>query len=156
MKNRQEIYKITSIILMLDQLIKLIINNTMTLHQEITIFPKFFSLFYTKNTGAAFSILENNTTLITIFTIIIIYITDKFIKKETSFNKLSTISLGLVMGGIFGNLIDRIIHHGVIDYLSFSLINFKFPVFNLADICITMGVFFLFISLLRDKKEVNK
>ncbi len=156
MNNRQEIYIITGIILFFDQLIKLIINNTMNLYQEIVIIPKVFSIYFTKNTGAAFSILENNTTLLIIITVIIIYIIDKFIKKETSFNKLSTISLGLVMGGIFGNLIDRIIHHGVIDYLSFSLINFKFPVFNLADICITMGVFFLFISLIKDKKEDKK
>ena len=147
MKNRQEIYIITGIILFFDQLIKLIINNTMNLYQEIVIIPKVFSIYFTKNTGAAFSILENNTTLLIIITVI-----DKFIKKEASFNKLSTISLGLVMGGIFGNLIDRIIHQGVIDYLWFSLINFKFPVFNLADICITIGVFFLFISLLREKR----
>lgn len=151
MKNRQEIYKITSIILILDQLIKIIIINKMNLYQEIIILPNFFSIFFTKNTGAAFSLLENNTSFLVIITIIILFLIDNFIKKETNFNILSIFSLGLVMGGIFGNLTDRIIHHGVIDYLSFKIINFQFPIFNLADICITIGVFLLLVVTIKEK-----
>ena len=50
------------------------------------------------------------------------------------------------MGGIFGNLIDRIIHHGVIDYLSFEFFNYQFPVFNFADTTISLGIIFLLIK----------
>lgn len=156
MKNRQKIYKITSIILILDQLLKIIVNHSMNLHQEIKVIPNFFSLYYVKNTGAAFSILENNTSLLIILTVIFIILVDKLIKKEEKFSKLATLSLGLVMGGMFGNLIDRIIHHGVIDYLSFTIFKYNFPVFNLADIGITMGVFLLLISTLKDQISEKK
>lgn len=155
MKNRENIYKITSIVLMLDQFIKLLINNSMKLNHSITIIPNFFSLYFVKNTGAAFSILENNTTFLTIITVIFILLIDNLIKKEKKFNKLSTISLGLVLGGMFGNLIDRILHHGVIDYLSFTIFKYHFPIFNLADICITLGVFLLMIGMLKEERNVK-
>jgi signal peptidase II len=152
MNSREDIYKITSIVLMIDQIIKLIINNTMTLYEQIKIIPNFFTIFYVKNTGAAFSLLENNTTFLIIISVIFIFILDRFIKKEKSFTKFSVLSLGMIMGGIFGNLIDRIIHHGVIDYLAFKIINYEFPVFNIADICITLGVIILIYSMFFEKK----
>ncbi len=153
MKNRQEIYKITCIVLMLDQIMKITVNHTMKLHQEIKIIPNFFSLYHVRNTGAAFSILENNTTFLIILTVILIIVIDRLIRKENNFSKLSILSLGLVLGGMFGNLIDRIIHKGVIDYLSFTIFKYDFPVFNLADIGITVGVFLLLISTLKEKED---
>lgn len=153
MKNREYIYKITSICLIIDQLIKLLINTKMTLHQQIKVIPNFFTIFYVKNTGAAFSILENNTILLTIISVIFIVILDRFIKKEKSFKNLEAISLGMIMGGIFGNLIDRIIHHAVIDYLSYKIFSYEFPVFNIADICITVGVFLLILSMIIERKK---
>ena len=57
------------------------------------------------------------------------------------------------MGGIFGNLIDRIIHHAVIDYLSFKIFSYEFPVFNIADICITVGVILLILSMIIERKK---
>ena len=153
MKNRQYIYQITSIVLIIDQIIKLLINNNMTLYQQIKIIPKFFTIYYVKNTGAAFSILEDSTILLTIISVIFIVILDRMIKKEKTFTKLSAISLGMIMGGIFGNLIDRIIHHAVIDYLSFQIFKYEFPVFNIADIGITVGVGLLILSIILEKKQ---
>lgn len=156
MNNKQEIYKITSIILIIDQFLKLIIKKSLHWNQQIIIIPKFFSLTLVKNTGAAFSILENNTFLLTIISVIVIIIINNYIKKEKKITKLSTISLGLILGGIFGNLIDRIIHHGVIDYLSFSFGKYYFPIFNLADIAITIGTALLFIQIIKEDTERNK
>jgi len=153
MKNREYIYKITSIVLIIDQIIKLLISNNMTLYQQIKIIPKFFTIYYVKNTGAAFSILEDSTILLTIISVIFVVILDRLIKKEKTFTKLSAISLGMIMGGIFGNLIDRIIHHAVIDYLSFQIFKYEFPVFNLADIGITVGVGLLILSMILEKKN---
>lgn len=157
MKSRENIYKITAIILMLDQFIKILVNRYMDLGSSIKIIPNFFSLFYLKNTGAAFSILEDSTILLVIISAIVIVLLDRYIKKEKNFTKLSEIGLGLIMGGIFGNLIDRIIHHGVIDYLSFRIFNYNFPVFNLADMTIVIGVGLLLISMILDtRKEESK
>lgn len=152
MNQKEKIYKISSIILIIDQILKLLINNKMKEYQNITIIPNFFSIFYVKNTGAAFSILENSTSLIIIISVIFLIILDRTIVKE-KLNKTSIISLGMVIGGIYGNLIDRIIHRGVIDYLSFSIFKYHFPIFNLADINITIGIIILIGSTFIEKKR---
>jgi len=118
----------------------------MSLHQEITLIKNFFSLYYVRNTGAAFSLLENNTTFLIIITVIYIILINKLIKKETEFSKLTITSLGLILGGIFGNFIDRIIRRGVIDYLAFTIFKYDFPIFNLADIAIVIGLILLLIK----------
>ena len=151
MKNKEDIYKITSIVLMLDQIIKLLIMRKMVLHQRISIIPNFFSIFYVKNTGAAFSILEDNTLILIIISVLFIVGLNEFIKREKDFSKLSILSLGMILGGIFGNLIDRIVHHAVIDYLSFSFLHYEFPVFNIADMGITIGMCLFLLGLILEK-----
>ena len=154
MKNKNKIYIITLVLIIIDQLIKIIIKSNMKLYQEIKIIKNFFSIMYLKNTGAAFSILENKTILLILFSVCFILIIGKFIKKESdNINKIELISLGMILGGVFGNLIDRIIYKGVIDYLSFKIINYNFPVFNLADICITIGAFILIVDSLFLRKK---
>lgn len=156
MNNKGKMYFITCIVLLLDQIVKIIVNNCMPLYDEIKIIPNFFSIYYVKNTGAAFSILENNTTFLIFLTVIFILIIHKYIKNETNITKLSSISFGLILGGMFGNLIDRIIHAGVIDYLSFEFFSYGFPIFNIADIGITLGVSIMLIEMLLEKKRVLK
>lgn len=153
MNNKGKIYYITCLVLLLDQIVKIIVNNCMTLYDEIKLIPNFFSIYYVKNTGAAFSILEGNTTFLIILTIIFILIVHRYIKNEKNMTKLSSISFGLLLGGMFGNLIDRIIHSGVIDYLSFEFFGYGFPVFNIADIGITVGVTLMLIDMLLEKKR---
>ena len=155
MKSRENIYKIVAIILMLDQFIKILVNKFLDLGSSIKIIPNFFSIMYLKNTGAAFSILEDSTPLLVIVSVIIIILLDRSIKKTSKFTALEEISLGLIMGGIFGNLMDRIIHHGVIDYLSFRIFGYNFPVFNLADIAIVVGVGLYLIVLIKDKQRIR-
>ena len=82
MKNKQYIYKITCISLMIDQFIKLIVSRNMKLYQSIIIIKNFFSITYVKNDGAAFSILKNNVLFLIILSIIFILLIDKYIKKE--------------------------------------------------------------------------
>ena len=155
MKSRENIYKITAIILMLDQFIKILVNKYMTLGSSVKIIPNFFSLFYLKNTGAAFSILEDSTLLLVIVSAVVIVLLDRSIKKTIKFTTLEEVSLGLIIGGIFGNLIDRIIHHGVIDYLAFRIFEYNFPVFNLADISIVIGVGLYLVELIKDKQRIR-
>ena len=156
MNNKGKIYYVTCLVLVIDQIIKIIVNNCMTLFEEIKIIPKFFSIYYVKNTGAAFSILEDNTTLLIFITVIFILIIHKYIQSEKNFTKLSSISLGMVLGGMFGNLIDRIIHQGVIDYLSFNIFGYGFPIFNFADIGITVGVSLMILDMILEKRKMVK
>ncbi len=156
MNKKEDIFKITVLVLCLDQLIKYYINRFMEINTELKVIPNFFSIFYVRNKGAAFSILENYSFLIVIISVVFLVVLDLYIKKEKKFDKLSIISLGMIMGGIFGNLIDRIIYHSVIDYLSFTIFNYSFPIFNLADIGITVGVFLLIINELIKIRKDNK
>ena len=154
MKNKKFIYTIAMGFMLLDQLIKLIITANMNLHDEISIIPNFFSLYYIKNTGAAFSIFGNKTLFLIIISLICLIVLKNYIKKLKSVTNLSIISLGLMTGGIIGNLFDRILYKSVIDYLSFNFFGYSFPVFNLADIGITVGAALLILDLIiEDKKK---
>ncbi len=149
---KKKVYLISFILLVIDFLSKLIIktNNINT-----TIIPDFFSISYVKNTGAAFSIFEGYSIIFIIIAILaIIYIDKKFIKERL--NKLQMILFALLVGGILGNLLDRIIYGYVIDFLSFKIGNYYFPIFNIADICIILGVCLLIIDIVRGEKNDNK
>ena len=153
MKNKKLIYTIALITVLLDQVFKYLVMNNMALHQEIKLIPNFFSLYYLKNTGAAFSILGNKTILLILVSIFCLIIIKNSIKKLKRTNTLNIISLGIMTGGIIGNLFDRVLYKSVIDYLSFNIFNYSFPVFNLADIGITVGAILLIIDLMIEEKE---
>ena len=157
MKKTQKIFNITAIILIIDQIIKIIIRSNLNEYQEIKIIKNFFSITLLKNTGAAFSILKNSTLLLIIISVLFILLISKYIKKEEKkLTKLDVYSYGIILGGIFGNLLDRIIHKGVIDYLSFRFLSYYFPVFNFADISITVGIALLIISTIINEKKQDK
>lgn len=155
-KNKEQAYKITCIILIIDQILKNIIKTKMSLNQEIVLIKNFFSINYLKNTGAAFSILTNQTFILIIISFIIIFVLDRLLTKEKNLNNISVISIGLILGGIFGNLLDRIIYKGVIDYLSFKIFSYDFPVFNLADIAITIGTLLLLFNMVKEEIKNKK
>ncbi len=156
MKSKQKIYSIASIVIMIDLILKLIVSSKLVENESIKVIPNFFSIYYLKNTGAAFSILQDSTVFLVILSAIILLILNNYIDKEKSLSKMSEISLGMVIGGIFGNMIDRIINHSVTDFISFRIFNYNFPVFNIADIGITVGVFLLLISVLKDYRKEKK
>lgn len=157
MKSKQKIYSIASIVIMVDLILKFIVSSKLVENDIIKVIPNFFSIYYLKNTGAAFSILQDSTPFLVILSALILLVLNNYIDKEKDLNKISEISLGMVIGGIFGNMIDRIINHSVTDFISFRMFNYNFPVFNIADIGITVGVFLLLISVLKDcRKEKNR
>ena len=140
---RKKIYTTATILCIIDLIIKQLITNYLPVKEII---PNIFSIFLTHNTGAAFSILNNNQ-------IILIIIDRKIIPKTTT--KLETLSISMIIGGALGNLIDRIINNYVIDYLSFNIFGYHFPVFNFADILITIGAILLAIQLLKGDENEN-
>lgn len=156
MKNKKIIYTIGMFYMLIDQFIKLLVTKNMNLLQEITIIPNFFSLYYLKNTGAAFSILGNQTIILILISLICLVVIKNYIKRLKRVKNLTIISLGMMLGGILGNLFDRILYKSVIDYLSFEFFGYNFPVFNFADIGITVGAMLLVIDLILEEKELRK
>lgn len=145
MKNKEKIYSMTALFLIFDQIIKLFIKTKMNLLDQIKVIPNFFSIFYIENKGAAFSILEGQRIFLILISFIILFIIDRYITKENIKDKHLIVYYGMIIAGILGNLIDRLLYDGVIDYLAFKIFGYDFPVFNLADICIVVGVILLII-----------
>ncbi len=157
MSNRYKIYRIMCILLVIDQIIKIVIRYSINEYQEIKVIKNFFSITYVQNTGAAFSIMKDATILLILLSIIFIILLNNYIKKqESNFTKIDIISYGLIMGGVYGNLIDRIIHRKVTDYLSFNIFNYSFPIFNFADICIVIGAILIVIDIIFLKNKNKK
>ena len=135
---------ISSILIILDQLIKIIIRMNIPIEKEMFIITNFFYLTNIKNTGGAFSILSNNAIMLAIIGILVICFIYYFIKnKRMTF--IEEFSYGLLMGGIIGNIIDRVIFNNVTDYIGLVFGTYYYPVFNLADIGIVVSILILII-----------
>lgn len=137
----------------LDQIIKVLISSLFTLGTSKEIINNFFYLTYVQNDGAAWSLFSNQTLmliLIAVIALVIIY--NQFIKNK-QLNKIDIILLSMLIAGILGNLIDRIIYGYVIDYLDFRIFNYNFPVFNLADTLIVLATIALLIKTYKEEKH---
>ena len=144
----KKILPITMISLLLDQIVKILIINTMNLFDSINIIEDFFNITYVRNTGAAWSILSGSTLLLIFISLIALVVIYLYFIKNKNLSRLENISYGLLIGGILGNLFDRIIHGYVIDYLDFKIINYDFPIFNIADISIVISIILIGITLI--------
>ena len=120
----------------------------MSLSSSISIIPSFFRITYLQNTGAAWSTFSNKTVYLIILTIVFLVAFYFLLLKKTDFTKDKWIGViyGIVVGGILGNLFDRIRLGFVVDYLDFSIFGYNFPVFNFADSCIVIGCILLIIK----------
>lgn len=148
----KKLISISAIIVFIDQLVKIIIKTNMMVNTSIKIIDKFFYLTYVHNVGAAWSILSGYRYLLIILSIsVLIFIYLIFIKNKELTNK-ENITYGILIGGIIGNLIDRIIYGYVIDYLDFYIFNYNYPIFNIADICIVISIFTLIILTIKGDK----
>lgn len=152
----KKIMIITIFFLTLDQLSKIAIDNLLKMNEIIKVIPKFFYLTRVNNTGAAFSILEGRTIFLSIISLFAVLLLFKYM-NEFKQTKLGNASFSLLLGGIFGNLIDRIFLGSVRDFLKFNIFGYEFPIFNIADTCIVIGVILLVICVFRgdDKIEVS-
>ncbi len=136
------------LIILLDQLTKYLVNSY---YQQIP--NKNFFLFtidYVKNYGAAFDLLSGNRIFLSITSIAISIILLFFIVNKNNAKYIDLLSYSFILGGSLGNGIDRITKGYVLDFININFINF--PVFNVADISINIGVLLIFYSYLKYKK----
>jgi len=140
------------IIFIVDQLVKLFISFSMALNTSITVFNNFFYISNVHNYGAAFSILYGNRIFLVIVSILTLVLVYHFLLKNKKFSWMDISIYSLLIGGILGNLFDRIMYGYVIDYLDFYIFSYNFPIFNIADICIVVSVGLIIIDTLRGGK----
>jgi len=132
-------------ILLLDQATKYIINKNIPVNNSIEIIPNIFFLTHVKNSGAAFGLFQNNTNIfiaVSVIAVILIIV----LKVKLCINSLFyNISLGFILGGALGNLIDRFLVGEVTDFFNFVF----WPVFNVADSFIVIGFCLLIFVLFK-------
>ena len=145
----KKITLISLICIFIDQITKLIIKNTINLHSSIILIKNFFSLTYVKNYGAAWSILSGSRIFLITIALVSLFLIYNYFIKDKNLSKLEIITYGLLIGGIIGNLIDRIVFGYVIDFFDFLIFNYNFPVFNFADIFIVVSAGLIIIDTFR-------
>ena len=150
---------ITITAILLDQVIKIIMKSKL-FNSSILVIPYILKLTYVQNTGAAFGIGNNSTSMFVAVNIVIIGLITYFIfSKKDEINRPILIALHLIVAGGISNLIDRITRGFVVDYIDISPL-IKYPVFNLADIFIVVGCIIIAISLIKDaivkKKNIGE
>lgn len=138
-------YIIAFCFFILDIISKQVVIKMIDLHESIKVIKNFFYLTYTRNTGAAFSILEDGRILFLVVTIIALFFINKYMNKE-DIKGIDNLIYGMIIGGILGNLLDRIVYGYVIDFLDFKIFGYNYPVFNLADTFIVVGALLLIIT----------
>ncbi|ANZ58537.1 signal peptidase II [Fructilactobacillus lindneri] len=132
------------ILLLIDQISKLMIRSLIPIGKIIKFIPGILSITNLQNTGAAWSILTGNSFLFIVISVIAIFIFGYLICEYYE-NYHYTIGLVLMLVGTIGNLIDRILFGYVTDMFQLDFINF--PVFNVADSCLSVGVLIIIYSL---------
>lgn len=137
----------------LDQLSKSIIVQTIKLNDYIVVIKDFFNITYVQNRGAGFSILQGQMTFFYIITVVALIVLTYLLLKSK--DKLSKTAYLLMIGGAIGNFIDRLLLGYVVDFLDFYIFGYNYPVFNLADSFLTVGVILMVISVLLEKKDAN-
>ena len=129
--------------IVLDQVSKLAVDNSMQLYESIPLMP-YFNLTYVHNTGAAFSFLSEaggwQRWFFAILAFVISVVLSVWLSRLQKQETLLAVALSLVLGGAIGNLIDRLAYGYVIDFLDVYYNTWHWPAFNIADSAITLGV----------------
>ena len=137
-------------LIVIDQVTKWIVVNQISYGKSISILPNFFKLTYVKNTGAAWSLFMGNQMLLITMTLTVLIFFFFYLYKKETINKVDVLIYGGLLGGIFGNLLDRIRLNYVIDFLDFTIFRYNFPVFNVADIFIVFAGIILIIKIFKE------
>ena len=153
----KKIFYLAVLTLIVDQVSKVLIEFNFQYETATKVIKDFFYITSYHNAGAAWGILNNRLVLIIGATLILGIIIYRFMYSFQQ-NKRNTIAFGLLIGGLAGNLLDRLFFGYVRDFLDFRIFHYYYPVFNLADSAVVIAVGLLIIAIIKgeDKTNVNK
>lgn len=149
-------YLIAIFIIILDQVTKWMIVTKMYLGESIPIIEDFLYITSHRNRGAAWGILQGQMWFFYVITAIVIIAIIYYMQKEAKGKWLLGVSLAFMLGGAIGNFIDRLLRKEVVDFIHTYILNYNFPVFNIADSALVIGVVLLMIQMLRDERETKE
>ncbi|WP_088009215.1 signal peptidase II [Indiicoccus explosivorum] len=151
-------YGIALLIVILDQWTKWIVVKSMELGERIPVWEPYLAWLSHRNRGAAWGMLEGRMWLFTIITLIVIgfivYYFHRYAKDQPFFQA----TLMVLLGGAIGNFIDRLWRGEVVDFVDILIpvIGYDFPIFNVADIALTVGVIMMVIYVWNEEKQEKK
>ncbi len=144
---------LVSVLLGLDLLFKYLVSTYLT---TVNIIDNFFSLTYVLNDGAAFSLFASRTYLLILIALICLFFIIYELKNNLD-DRMLSIGYSLALAGLLGNFLDRLIDGYIIDYLSFKILGYNYPIFNFADILIVVGIVIVIIKeILKERGKKNE
>ena len=150
-------YWIAIAVFILDFITKKVIETQMEIGERISVLWNFFIITSHRNRGAAFGILQEQTTFFIIVTSLVVIGIISYIYMNRNTGKVRLLAaLGMVLGGAFGNFLDRATKGEVVDFLQFNFGSYTFPIFNVADMGIVIGVGLILLDTILDMKNEDK
>jgi len=149
-------YLIALFVITIDQVSKWLIVKNMELGTSIPIIDNVLYITSHRNRGAAWGILENKMWFFYIITVVFVGFIVFYMKKYAKTDKLLGISLGLILGGAIGNFIDRVFRQEVVDFIHVYIFSYNYPVFNIADSALCIGVVLIIIQTLLEGKKMKE
>ncbi len=151
---KKKVALFTMLFLIVDQTSKIIIDKVLPLNTTYMIADRFIYITKSYNTGVAWSMLSDKPALVIIISIVI-FLFLLFYMRKFKYDKKNTLAFSLIFGGLFGNLIDRIIYGHVIDFIDIMIFNYDYPIFNIADSFVFIGVLLLMWSIYLGEDNEN-
>ncbi len=162
LKNKEKYIKLVSIagiVVLIDQITKILILKSLTLYHSIPVIPGFFNLTHVLNPGGAFGFMANQSSTVRVILFLLVsslaicFIFYFYMNTPQTHPYLSA-SLAMIFGGAIGNMIDRIRFGKVVDFLDVYIKNMHWPAFNVADAAISIGmVIFIYHILFKKMPE---
>ncbi|WP_459499784.1 lipoprotein signal peptidase LspA [Bacillus sp. C1] len=149
-------YLIAVFVIAIDQISKWFIVKNMELGTSIPIIDNVLYITSHRNRGAAWGMLENQMWFFYIITVVFVGFIVFYMKKYAKTDKLLGVSLGLILGGAIGNFIDRVFRQEVVDFIHVYIFSYNYPVFNIADSALCIGVVLIIIQTLLEGKKMKE
>ncbi|MDC3416461.1 signal peptidase II [Aquibacillus salsiterrae] len=146
-------YLIALLVIIIDQLTKWWVVTRMELGESITVIEDVFYITSHRNTGAAWGILAGQMIFFYIITAIVIVVVIYYMNKFARESKLMGWSLALILGGAIGNFIDRLFRKQVVDFFNTYIGSYDYPIFNVADSALVVGVILVLLVTFLDEKK---
>lgn len=148
------IIAIVAITIIVDQVTKYLVASQMTIGQSIPVIDNFLYITSHRNSGAAWGIFQGKMMFFYLITlaviaVVLIWLSRLDLKKD----RLLVIALALILGGAIGNFIDRVLYQHVIDFIDTYIFGYDFPIFNIADSALCIGVVLMAIDAILDMKR---
>ncbi len=147
-------------VLVLDQFTKELIKSSMPVWSQVTVIEGFFNIVHVLNRGAAFGFLNTRTAAwLPLFFIVVtglaVLVIVSLLRRDRGKGPLYVFALSSILGGALGNMLDRLRHGFVVDFLDFHIGRFHWPAFNIADMAISLGAICLLITFYTRERHAS-